>query len=89
MSLSEKLNSAIQESSVKSCKIGSLLLGKELSEKDKQNLITILDADPKDPSRVPNTTLGKILREEGYDISNSAVDRHRRGDCACRRLDKK
>jgi hypothetical protein len=89
MSLSEKLNSAIQESSIKACKIGLLLVGKELTEKDKQNLIVILDADPKDPSRVPNTTLGKILREEGYDISNSAVDRHRRADCACHRLDKK
>jgi len=35
---------------------------------------------------VPNIRLAYALREEGYDVSPSAVDRHRRRICACYRL---
>lgn len=83
MSFGDKLKAAIDESAVKQCKIGALLSGPELSATDKKNLTAVLAAAPDDPTRVPNTVLGKILREEGHDISNSAVDRHRRLDCAC------
>jgi hypothetical protein len=86
MSLSDKLASAKNEAIQRACKIGVILVSKDLSDKDKQNLKAILDADQNDLTRVPNSTLAKILREEGYDVSNSAVDRHRRSDCACNRI---
>jgi hypothetical protein len=88
MSLADKLKNAMDESGQKFCKIGMLFIDPKLSTKDKDHLITILNTPEDDPTRVPNTTLGKILREEGYDISNSAVDRHRSGNCACKRMAK-
>lgn len=88
MSLSDKLASAKIEAAQRACKIGIILVSSDLSDKDKQNLKAILDVDQNDPTRVPNSTLAKILREENYDVSNSAVDRHRRGECACNRIGK-
>lgn len=83
MSLSERLQSASKESNIKLCKIGLLLSGEILSEKDKKILIDTLDVPEGVPGRVTNVALSKILREEGYDISLSTVDRHRRKDCGC------
>lgn len=85
MSLSDKLLSVAQTKSTKVCKIGSLLLNPKLAKADKDNLSSVLDTPEHDPNRINNSDIGRILREEGYDISNSAVDRHRRGDCACKR----
>jgi hypothetical protein len=88
MSLSDKLSSAKTSSVTKLCKIGNLLVLSDLSEKDKQNLKEVLETQPSNSSFISNSALGRILREEGYDISNSAVDRHRRGDCPCNRVGK-
>jgi hypothetical protein len=85
MSLSDKLQAAAGEAAVKACKIGVLLASSQLSTAEKKTLSTLLDTPVDSPARVPNTALGKILREEGFDVSNSAVDRHRRLDCACHR----
>jgi len=83
MSLSERLNSASKESTAKLCKIGMLLSGDVLSDKDKKTLTETFDVPEGVPGRVTNVSLTKILREEGYDISLSTVDRHRRKDCGC------
>jgi hypothetical protein len=83
MSLSERLNSASKESTAKLCKIGMLLAGDVLSDKDKNTLTETFDVPEGVPGRVTNVSLTKILREEGYDISLSTVDRHRRKDCGC------
>lgn len=83
MSLSERLNSASKESTTKLCKIGMLLAGDVLSDKDKKTLTETFDVPEGVPGRVTNVSLTKILREEGYDISLSTVDRHRRKDCGC------
>jgi hypothetical protein len=83
MSLSERLNSASKESTAKLCKIGMLLAGDVLSDKDKKTLSETFDVPEGVPGRVTNVSLTKILREEGYDISLSTVDRHRRKDCGC------
>jgi hypothetical protein len=83
MSLSDKLQSASKESNIKLCKIGLLLSGNVLSEKDKKTLTETFDVPEGVPGRVTNVALSKILREEGYDISLSTVDRHRRKDCGC------
>ena len=83
MSLSDRLQSASKESNIKLCKIGLLLGGEVLSEKDKKILVDTFDVPEGVPGRVSNVSLSKILREEGYDISLSTVDRHRRKDCGC------
>jgi len=89
MSLSDKLSAAATEVPIRFCKIGSLLnSGSPLLEQDRLNLKSVLEVDENDPSRINNSTIGRILREEGYDISNSAVDRHRRNDCPCSRTAK-
>lgn len=86
MSFGDKLKAAADESAAKLCKIGALLSSDKLNTADKKNLVLVLDTPPDNPTRIPNTVLGRILREEGHDISNSAVDRHRRLDCACGRI---
>jgi hypothetical protein len=85
MSLSDKLIEASKKAASSACKLGLLLLGDKLSDKEKQQLITILQVSEEDPRRVSNVALAKVLRGEGFDISNSSVDRHRRGDCSCNR----
>jgi len=91
MSLNDKLKVAAQDSADKLCKLAALLSGSELTADEKKNLIAILEVDDRDPTRVPSTTIGQILREEGYDISNSAVDRHRKTpkSCSCKIVGKK
>jgi hypothetical protein len=91
MSLNDKLKVAAQDSADKLCKLAALLSGSELTADEKKNLIAILEVDDRDPTRVPSTTIGQILREEGYDISNSAVDRHRKTPkaCSCKIVGKK
>lgn len=86
MSLSDKLKSAQNKAKIQSCLVGELIAGDKLSKSDKENLISILDVPQDNPARVPNTQLGRILREEGHNISNSSIDRHRRGDCCCREI---
>ena len=86
MTLSNKLEEAMSEAKNKLCKLMAVIDDSNLSNEDKKRIEIILSVPESSPTKVPNTTLGRILREEGYDISNSAVDRHRRGDCSCKRL---
>lgn len=89
MSLSDKLKNASESSQVTLCKIGAILNSPSVPSEDRQYLKSVLDAEESDPNRIPNTHIGRILREEGFDTSNSAVDRHRRRDCSCFRWSKK
>jgi transposase len=85
-SLSQKLTQASEESSTLLCKLGNLLTPKsKLNKEEKSQLQEILNAPSDDPTRVSNSTLAQVLREEGFDISNSSVDRHRRKTCSCYR----
>jgi len=86
LTLSNKLEEAMSEAKNKLCKLMAVIDDSNLSNEDKKRIEIILSVPESSPTKVPNTTLGRILREEGYDISNSAVDRHRRGDCSCKRL---
>ncbi len=86
MSLSDKLDIASKTSSIKLCKIGVILVSTELPEEDRKTLKSVLDVPELTPNRISNVQIGRILREEGYDVSNSAVDRHRRGECSCTRM---
>jgi hypothetical protein len=85
MSLSDRLKNASANSKSIVCKVGKLLHTDQLSQKDKDYLLTVLDVPETDPTRVTNASLARVLREEGFDISDSSVDRHRRKDCACYR----
>jgi hypothetical protein len=86
MSLSDKLSNASKVSTTRLCKIGLIISSDSLPKEDRENLKAVLEVPEMDPSRIPNVQIGRILREEGYDISNSAVDRHRRGECPCKRV---
>lgn len=68
------------------CKLMQVTQDPKLSQSDVDALIKIINSRPLDEAHVPNIRLSQALREEGYDISASAVDRHRRGSCSCTRL---
>lgn len=85
MSLSDKLSQAAEEASQLVCKVGALLINPKLTAKDKEQLSTILGMPDDYPGRVSNSALSQILREEGYDISKSSIDRHRGARCTCYR----
>lgn len=85
MSLSDKLNQAIDEASQLLCKVGVLLIDSKLSVSEKEQLSTILAMPDDYPGRVSNAALSQILRDEGYDISKSSIDRHRGARCTCHR----
>jgi hypothetical protein len=87
MALAERLQVANQNyQNTFLCKLMKITLDDKLSESDIDALIKIINSRPFDEAHVPNVRLSQALREEGYDISASAVDRHRRGDCSCYRL---
>jgi hypothetical protein len=89
MSLSDKLKNASESSQVTLCKLGVILNSSSVPSEDREYLKSVLNVEESDPNRIPNSHIGRILREEGFDTSNSAVDRHRRRDCSCFRWSKK
>jgi hypothetical protein len=87
MALAAKLQKANKEYlSSFICKLMQITLDPALSKEDVDAIIAIINSNPLNDNHVPNNKLAIVLREEGYDISSSAVDRHRRGDCSCNRL---
>lgn len=87
MTISEKIKQASSSSArVRLCKLGVLLAGSILSSDDKTHITSVIDADDRTPNRVSNVSLARILREEGFDISVSAVDRHKKKSCGCYNL---
>jgi hypothetical protein len=68
------------------CKLMQVTLDPKLSREDVDAIIAIINSRPGDEAHVPNIRLAHALRDEGYDVSPSAVDRHRTGICACARL---
>jgi hypothetical protein len=85
MSLSDRLSSAQSDAKNVFCKIGNLLQGDNLPARDREQLETALNAPLTDSKRITNAALARVLREEGHDISDSSMDRHRRKDCSCYR----
>jgi hypothetical protein len=65
------------------CKVGSLLSGNHLSKEDRDKLAEVLEIPYGTPGRLPNTAIAAALREEGLDIGDAAVTKHRRGACRC------
>jgi hypothetical protein len=91
MPLAEKLATASQKymSDLTTCKFAALTSDKELSKKDRDALAQVINlTDRNDHRFIPHQTLADLLRGEGYDVSASAISRHRGGNCSCRRLEK-
>jgi hypothetical protein len=68
------------------CKLMAITKDARLSKEDVSALLSIINSRPGDEDHVPNIRLAYALREEGFDVSPSAVDRHRNGICACTRV---
>ena len=86
MSLAQRLAEAKNTTNAAMlCKIGAILNNETVPQDDRKALENILNTPEGTPNRLNNSSIGKVLREEGYDLSNSAVDRHRRNDCPCYR----
>jgi hypothetical protein len=83
MSLSDRLNESTK-TQPKFCKIGAVLSSTQLSAEDKVTLGQFIDVPEGTPGRLTNAAIASALRAEGFDISNSSMDRHRGGQCACR-----
>jgi hypothetical protein len=87
MALADRLHAATYTYQQKSslCKLMQVTLDPKLSEEDSKSVLAIINSQPGDEAHVPNIRLAYALRAEGYDVSPSAVDRHRRNICACSR----
>jgi hypothetical protein len=88
MPLADKLSAAYEtyRKDRTTCKLVALTLDPKLSKKDRDALAEVIDLPEHAEGYIPNSTLADLLREEGYDISASSVDRHRGNRCSCRRL---
>ena len=87
MSLADRL-AEVRESyaaETQVCKLMSVTFSSALSEVDVDALLKVINARYGDEHHMPNIRLAQALREEGFDVSPSAVDRHRRGTCSCGR----
>lgn len=83
MSIAEKIQLTINSPKRRTCKFGILLSGSALSKQDKEQILSIMDPDSDNYSVISNVALSRILREEGFDISSSLVDRHKGKKCGC------
>jgi hypothetical protein len=59
------------------------VFNEQLSKEDKTKLAEVLEVPYGAPGRLPNTTIAAALRDEGLDVGDSAVTKHRRGACRC------
>jgi hypothetical protein len=85
MSLSERFAEAGTTEQKTLCKIGAILVNDTIPAEERKVLAEILAVPEGTPGRLNNATIGRVLRAEKFDLSNSAVDRHRRLDCPCTR----
>lgn len=88
MPLADKLSTASEDyrKGKTTCKLAALTLDPKIPRKDRDALAEVIDLTENEDGFIPNSTLAVLLKEEGYDISASSVDRHRGGKCSCRRL---
>lgn len=91
MPLADKLATASQQyiDNLTTCKLAALTSNKDISKKDRDALAQVINLTDRDnPKFIPHQTLANLLRSEDYDVSASAISRHRGGNCSCRRLGK-
>jgi hypothetical protein len=85
MSLSERFAEVGSSEQRTLCKIGAILVNESVPVEERKVLSEILDVPEGTPGRLNNATIGRVLRAEKFELSNSAVDRHRRKECPCTR----
>lgn len=87
MALAQRLRTAQDEyvNSTTLCKLASVVLSPRLTEEDVEYLTKVINTRPGDAEYVPNSRISQALRDEGFDVSNSAVDRHKAKRCSCYR----
>jgi hypothetical protein len=83
VSLAERLSKTSGIGAGLPCKIGSLLEGTQLEKEDRTKLAEVLDVPYGAPGRLPNSAIAAALRDEGFDVGDNAVTKHRRGACRC------
>ncbi len=83
MALADRLSKAPSSAAGLPCKVGTLLEVNILTDEDKEALRKVLDVPVGGQGRLPNTAIAAALREEGYDVGDSAVNKHRRKACRC------
>lgn len=83
MALADRLSNAPSSAAGLPCKIGTLLEVDILTNEDKEALRKVLEVPVGGQGRIPNTAIAAALREEGYDVGDSAVNKHRRRACRC------
>jgi hypothetical protein len=83
MSLSDRLVKEATDSKQSFCKLGAILVNETIPQKDRDTLSLAVNTPPNSPNGLTNAAIARVLREENYYISDSSVDRHRRGDCGC------
>jgi hypothetical protein len=89
MDIAKKIsNASVQHKTKMLCKLMQIINNPNLTKTDAEALTKTINADTQDLNYLPNTKLALLLTQEGYDISPSAVDRHKNGTCSCRRLGK-
>ena len=60
-----------------------MLKGTQLTQEDREKLAEVIETPYGTPGRYTNAAIAKALREEGIPIGDSAVAKHRRGECRC------
>lgn len=81
MSLADKLAQAAPPFRGLPCPIAALL--PQLDERDRVELLTVLEMPPGTPGRMATTTLAAVLASEGHPIHYKGVERHRNRLCRC------
>ena len=82
MALAAKFTQAKTARKGPPCTVGSLL--KFMSADDRAALIAALNTPT-----IQSRTIWRVLVEEGHDISDTPIGRHRRGMCQCSHNDSK
>lgn len=85
MSLMERLDDISKETQVHGCKLIRILHTDKIPDDAREKFLSLLAMPHSDPTRVPSSTLARLLRSEGFDVSDKALERHRNKDCPCYR----
>jgi hypothetical protein len=89
MGIAQKIDAAKVKQRLKTvCKLMQVTIDPKLSKEDVDSIIKVINATPESINYIPNTKLSAVLRQEGYDVSPSAVDRHKNKTCSCYRIGK-
>jgi hypothetical protein len=86
MSFAERLEQQVAtklQPGHKRCALANLFTDERLSEDDRAKLLEVVDTPKNDPRQVSAATIALALREEGIEISKTAIGDHRRKACRC------